>query len=306
MFEWTTKKEQFLLKEKSNGKTYTQIAEKLGTTHCSVRSKYRKLLKKIAKQHGRGKVNNIEDTYLEITKNKQAAPIDPLELNIDECLVASDFHVPGEDEASVKALVRYAIQNKIKHLIIGGDFWHQDSVSRWALKDPNMTLAKELDRGIKLINYLSKYMNLYFVKGNHDNRLCEAINFSLTFSEWMQSLVGNKFNKTIFVTDFDYLYLTSGDRTFRVCHPKLYSRIKTSEVTKLAHDLHENVIMGHQHFFSLTTNKTGKFICIDSGCMCDIRLFLYKNASTTKCPEWENGFVHIKGGKVKPICWYTF
>lgn len=302
MFEWTKKHEQYLLDAKSKGKTYAQIADFLDTTPCSVRSKYRKLLRRIARTSSRDNVN-ISHKHTEYTRPE---PKQPLRLEVHECLVASDFHVPGENEEAVKHLLNYAIKNKIKHLIIAGDFWHQDAVSKWALKDPNMSLAEEIERGIKLINKLSNYMNLYFVKGNHDIRLCNALNFSLSFSDWMKSLVGKKFNKTVFVTDFDYMYLDSNQVPFRICHPPLYSRIKTSQASALAHDRHENIIMGHQHFFSMTTNKTGKYICIDSGCMCDIERFLYKNASTTRCPEWENGFIHIKGGKVRPVCWYTF
>lgn len=312
MFTWTKKTEQYVLTAKKKGKTYGEMADQLGTTPCSVRSKYRKLIRRMAKKAA--SVNNIsenmakeeEDFFDEDILADRPEPMQSLELDVDECLVASDFHVPGESEEAIRELIQYSIKHKIKHLIIAGDFWHQDAVSRWELKDPNMSLADEIERGIKLINRLSKYMNLYFVKGNHDVRLCKAINYSLNFSAWMKSLVGNKFNKTVFVTEFDYMYLKSRNVRFRICHPQLYSRIKTSQVTALAHDLHENVIMGHQHYFSMTTNKTGKYICIDSGCMCDIRRFLYKNASTTKCPEWENGFIHIKGGKVRPVSWYTF
>ena len=302
MFEWTKKSEQYVLDAKKKGVTYASMAQHLGTTPCSVRSKYRKLLKRIAKQNSRENVN-INATYVQPLRPE---PEQPLKLEVHECLVASDFHVPGENEEMVTLLLNYAIKNKIKHLIIAGDFWHQDAVSRWALKDPNMPLAEEIERGVKLINRLSNYMNLYFVKGNHDVRLCNALNFSMSYSAWMRTLVGEKYNKTVFVTDFDYMYLDSNEVIFRVCHPMLYSRIKTSQVAALSHDLHENVIMGHQHFFSMTTNKTGKYICMDSGCMCDITRFLYKNASTSKCPQWENGFIHIKGGKVRPICWYTF
>ena len=299
-FEWTKKREQYVWDAKRDGHTYLEIAEELGTTPCSVRSKYRKLLKR----HSKAKTN--VSTQPRKNDDRRPDPVLPLELEVDECLVASDFHVPGESTEAVEKLIDYAIKNKIKHLIIAGDYWHQDAVSRWALKDQSMPLDEEIERGVALINRLTKYMSLYFVKGNHDTRLCEALSFKLSFPMWMRSLVSEKYNKTVFVTDFDYMFLKSNDVSFRICHPRMYSRIKTSTVSNIAHDLHENVIMGHQHYFSMTTNKTGKYICMDSGCMCDITRFLYKNASTSRCPEWENGFIHIKGGKVKPICWYTF
>lgn len=297
---WDKQKINFLLRAKKAGHTYQEIADELGTTAASVRSKFRKLMRK---------ETNNELPDMPSTTHKLEAPttvIQPLTLNLHECLVASDFHVPGESERAVQALIEYAIKHKIKHLIIGGDFWHQDAVSKWELKDPGMSLPLEIERGLKLIHRLTKYMNLYFVRGNHDIRLCRSINYALSFSDWMKSITGGKFNKTVFVTNFDYMYLQSDNVKFRICHPDIYSRIKGSQVSMLAHDLQEHVMMGHQHFFSMSTNKTGKYICIDLGCMCDTKKFLYKNASTSKCPEWENAFIHVKGGRVHPITWFNF
>lgn len=314
MITWDEDSIDYLLRAKGAGQSYQQIAKKLGTTSEAIRSKYRKLLRKHSDSKPDSEVPQSSEIIPAEKKHKKIpqknehkkAPLQPLTLDLHDCLVASDFHTPGENERAVQALIEYAIKHKVKHLIIAGDFWNQDSVSRWELKDPQMSLSYEIEQGLKLIHRLTKYMNLYFVKGNHDIRLCKAINYALTFSDWMKSITGNKFNKTVFVTNFDYLYLKSDNTKFRICHPDMYSRIKGSQVTMLAHDLQENVMMGHQHFFSMTTNKTGKYVGIDLGCMCDTKKFLYKNASTSRCPEWENAFVHVKGGRVHPITWYSF
>lgn len=298
MNTWDEESIEYLLRAKKEGQTYQQIADEVGMHAEAVRSKYRHLTG--------SKGDKKSETTCNTPTCPQRATKLPLVLDLHQCIVSSDFHTPGENEKAVQALIQYATKHKIKHMIIGGDFWNQDSVSRWELKDPSMSLPYEIERGLKLIERLTKHMKLYFVRGNHDVRMCKVINYALSYSEWMKSIVGNKFGKSVFVTDFDYAYLNSSGTKFRVCHPDMYSRVKGSQVGMIAHDLQENVIMGHQHFFSVSTNKTGRYICIDSGCMCDPKKFLYKNASTSKCPEWENAFLHIKGGRVHPITWYTF
>jgi predicted phosphodiesterase len=224
-----------------------------------------------------------------------------LHVNASECLLTSDWHVPGVNQATKRRLFSYAKSHNIKHLGIIGDFWNHDAISRWELKDPLMNLNEELTQGIELLEELGQVFKIYMVCGNHDARMPRALSYSLLFSEWMSHIF-----KPAIVTDYDYMYLTSGGQKFRLCHPDLYSRIKGSQVSALAQDLQENVIMGHQHFLSMSTNKTGRFVCVDSGCMCDPEAFVYKRASTTRCPEWENGFIHLKEGKIRLISEHSF
>ena len=228
--------------------------------------------------------------------------ISEISLEVEDFLVASDFHVPGEDRRWVKRLLDYGKKNGITTLFINGDFWNHDAISRWQLKDPAMGLKFEIKKGIALVRELRQQFKLYFVCGNHDSRLPKALNYSLNFSDWMEALFGDD----VVATDFDFIKVKSGKREFRICHPEYYSKIKGSQVSELAHDLQENVIMAHQHFLAVTTNKTGRYLCIDCGCMCDQNVFYYKKSATSKFPSWENGFVHIKNGKVRLICDYTF
>jgi len=237
-----------------------------------------------------------------MTSSKETWKNGILTVRAEECLACSDVHAPGESKLWINRLIEYAIANKIKTLFIIGDFWNNDSVSKWERKDPTMNLKKELEHGVVLLKKLTKHMRVYLLCGNHDERMPKVLKYALSFSEWMQNI----YSHNIVVTDFDYMYMQSGNKKFRLCHPNMYSRIKGNISSNLAQDKHENVIVGHSHFLSLSTNKTGKYLCIDSGCMCDPNLFLYKNASTSRCPDWENGFIHIKSGKVKLISDNTF
>lgn len=227
---------------------------------------------------------------------------DLIEVSFDECIVGADVHVPGHSESWLKALIEYAQAYKIKTLLLAGDFWNLDALSRFELKDSELDLKKEISEGKAVLERLAKQFTVYMVCGNHDKRLPLALRGAINFRDAMSVFL----EKRVHVTDRDHLYLNSGDRKFRICHPDMYSQIKGKIVSTLAQDLQENVMAGHPHYFSIQTNKTGKYLGIDLPCLCEPDMFQYKTKNTTTCPQWNNGFVHILRGKVRVITDFTF
>lgn len=219
-----------------------------------------------------------------------------------EAVVTTDWHVPGESKIWYRRLLSYIKEHKIKTLIVGGDFWNFDTLSRFVIKDRKWSLAQEIDRGLEILYTLTELCNVYLTRGNHDRRIVESFDGELSFAEWMNSFdIPN-----LHVTNDDYLHLISNKVTWRICHPDAYSRIKGNSVSKIAHARQENTILGHSHYHSVSSDSSGKYVCVDSGCMCEGPLFEYKNAATNPLPEWENCFLHIKDGKLKVISDYTF
>lgn len=228
---------------------------------------------------------------------------DRLDISFEECIIGSDLHIPGHSMEWVNALLRYAKQHNIRKFVHAGDFFNFDALSRFELKDKKLTLEKELEAGKKLISKLREQFNgIYTVCGNHDKRLPIALKDSISFAEAMKVFVDAK----VVATNSDHLFLTSGEITFRICHPESYSQVKGKIAGGLAQDLQENIIMGHPHYFSMTYNRTGKFMAIELPCLCDISAFQYKNRATTNCPEWNNGFLHMRRGHIRPITNLTF
>ena len=302
--EWTTAEVQHLLQLLyKGGMSYREIADALGRDREGVRSKIRRI--NGTHTAGRGAEQEPAVSFPLGEAFEQRNDSAELVVENNNVLVAGDFHVPAESKKWVKKLLSYADEHAVEALIINGDFWNFDQISRWQMKDPELTLKAEIKRGIELVTLLAKkFKAVYFVCGNHDSRLPKALNYSLNFSDWMEALFSNL--KNVYYTNFDFLTLVSGTEQFRVCHPQYYSRVKGSEVGRISHDLQENVIMAHQHYVSFATNKTGRYICIDGGCMCDQNAFYYKKSSTTKFPSWENAFVHVRSGKVHVVSEFTF
>lgn len=293
---WSEEERQRLVSMKNRGKSWPDIGKALGRSGESARKQFY-----VMRESGAAPASEIA-VVTPPGATVDRSTVMELELELNDVIVASDFHVPGESREWIDKLLSYAHEHGVKHLIIAGDFWNHDSISRWQMKDPNLNLKLELKKGIALVRELQKQFSVYFLCGNHDSRLPKALDYSLNFTDWMDALFGD----SVTVTDFDFLRLTSGGRQFRVCHPDSYSRVKGSQASLLAQDLHENVIVAHQHYISASTNKTGRYLCVDCGCMCDKNLFYYKKSTTTRFPEWENGFIHVKNGKVRVVCDYTF
>ena len=165
-----------------------------------------------------------------------------------------------------------------------------------------MLPKKEIACAKQVISRLMQQFEVYLVCGNHDKRLPYFMKGNLDFKRGVKTLL----NSNIKVTNHDHMFLTSGNSEFRICHPDRYSLVKGKISSNLSQDLQENIIMGHPHYFSLMLNKTGKYTCVEMPCMCDIHAFEYKNSSTTNNPEWNNGFLHIKAGKIRAITNFTF
>jgi len=305
MSDWTPKEVATLISLYNEGKRYIELADFMGKSKDAIDSKIRHMRKKgdIGRRAPDPKAMT-KPVPVKLPPGQQAPTANDEEVLVysNEFLVAGDFHIPGQSDEWIDKLLQYGVDNKIPELFIAGDFWNFDAVSRWQLKDPALSLKVEIKRGKEIVDRLREHFVLYFVCGNHDSRLPRALNYTLNFNDWMEALFGD----TVVTTNYDYIKAISGDKTFRICHPGYYSVNKGSQVALLAQDLQENIIMGHQHFASISTNKTGQFICIDLGCMCDANKFYYKKSATTRYPRWENGFVHIKDGNARMICDYSF
>lgn len=219
-----------------------------------------------------------------------------MKITSSEALVCSDFHIPTHSQIWVEKLRKYASENKVKTLVIAGDYWNFDKLSDFETKD-KYTLSQEIKVGKTVMESLqSSFQRIVMVQGNHDIRMPRALKFGMTYKEWMDTVFDD-----IEVTDDDHVILMSNGIPFRIAHAGGYSKIKGRVATDLSHCLQTNILIGHSHNFCLTMNHTGIYIACDLGCMCAAEKVLYKRSKTNTYPDWDNAFVHIKQGKIKAI-----
>jgi len=93
-----------------------------------------------------------------------------LPLAFNNFIFASDFHVPNHRVEPIEAMVKYANENGIKQLIIGGDLLDNTPFTRW-LADPinPKDVPRWFDMAKELLRYFTQHFTeIYWIEGNHD------------------------------------------------------------------------------------------------------------------------------------------
>lgn len=93
-----------------------------------------------------------------------------LPTSFNNFIFASDFHVPNHRKEPIEAMMKYAKENNITKLIVGGDLLDNTPFTRWLSEPVNphdvprwFDMAKELLRYFK-----TQFDEIYFLEGNHD------------------------------------------------------------------------------------------------------------------------------------------
>lgn len=93
-----------------------------------------------------------------------------LPLGFNNFIFASDFHVPNHRLAPINAMIKYANDNNIRQLIIGGDLLDNTPFTRWLSEPVNpFDVPRWFDMAIQLLKVLKNHFDeIYFMEGNHD------------------------------------------------------------------------------------------------------------------------------------------
>ncbi len=205
--------------------------------------------------------------------------------------VTSDWHIPYFDTQLSDSLLNVCAKKKVRKLIIAGDLLNLDAVSTFLSR--NYDINEELRQAERILQVLSEqFAEVYVIPGNHDFRLARKLEVPISF-EYVLRMFCNARN--VATTEYDFVELTSGEKRWRVCHPKNYSQIKGRIAYRLAGKYECNVVSAHGHFFGMVVSESGKYLCVDSGGMFDKGKIDYFWRTTTY-PDWNQGFVLLIDG----------
>lgn len=211
-------------------------------------------------------------------------------------LITSDWHIPHHDREALALLLDTSRKKHIDKLIIAGDFLNLDILSNYVKAESPITIDQELGEARKVVcALLKRFSEICIIPGNHEKRLIRRLNTPLSFASFFAMICGDK---RIKVAEKDHLLLTVSRRTFRICHPKNYSRTKLSVTARLADIYHQNIVAGHSHSLGITFSSSGRYLCIDTGGMFDESRIGYIQATTTH-PAWNQGFVALYQDKIE-------
>ena len=205
-------------------------------------------------------------------------------------VIASDVHIPFQDDKAVRAFCSYCEEKKPEYIILNGDILDFFRLSRFT-KGEGRNPMEEINLCRKLLETLRELCpqsKIYYIIGNHENRLekyilnnapeiacvVEDIFTILGTSEFnIEGCASLRVNKTLLFKHGTFVGAKSG-----------LSAIKELEKAYMSG------CSGHTHrLCKFITRKSGKkFFWIEIGCLCTM------NPDYLINPDWQQGFAHIE------------
>lgn len=227
---------------------------------------------------------------------------EPIVLQDADVMVTADWHIPLYDPGYVNIMIQAAQDLGIDTLIIAGDFFNFDALSRFEPKQDEAGLARELNEGLAVMSVLLEtFKKIYYIWGNHDARMHRALGFAIQFREAMKMVfgaLGTELLDRIEFTNLDHMWVEftdTGERWY-ICHPASYSRVPLSNPRQLAAKYDANIICAHSHHAAIGHAVNGKHTVVEAGGLFDKDKTAYLQRTTTY-PTWQQGFGAFLGGR---------
>lgn len=296
-------------------KTFEQIGDELNLSESTVRRRYKARLIERVVNDGSEEVDlKEEDRAPEIIIKSHVIPngkhtparFKPMVCEGDAMVIA-DLHIPLHDPDFLNCMIECAKRNKIKQLIIAGDYWNMDSFSSYLPHQEEAEWQIERYDG----NYIMKvfaqiFDEIWFIWGNHDFRLTKATGFKESFTACMKwalnGLTEQEYAKINF-SDLDYMYYYptgQGGLKFRVCHPQNFSKVPLTVPRELAVKYSCSIISAHSHHCSKGVASNGKDVIMEAGGFFAKDRTEYIQRTNTS-HEWVQAFAMFKEGLIEQI-----
>ena len=252
----------------------------------------------------RYKDNTLARSTAALALMQSTDPVLPLvdELRISgNGVVSSDWHLPLTNYANAARLIESAVQHgATSWLLIVGDFFNLDALSRFDGKQKTAALEIEMEQASKLlVILLDVFDTIYLTKGNHDWRLMEKLGLHERFEQFIKILmpdVPREQLERIVVTKNDYAIVDTPEGTWWCAHTHQYSKIPLSVPRELC-DIHGmHVAAAHRHHHGITMSKGG-YMAVELGGLFDASKTEYLRKYTTTFPKWVPGWMILHEGR---------
>ncbi len=232
--------------------------------------------------------------------------------------VVSDIHAGSHDPDVIEFIAQSIAERRIKHLVIGGDFFDNAYIGHKGIHSAYATPFNEVISGA--VEIWDRFRDagvdeVYLYQGNHDNKPMRGTQGEWTFEAFLQTeffpyvnLAGCRVQTT------NRYYLTmrpkepkpwpfSGPENFpwRLTHQKEYARVPLRTASRLATKLLMNVACNHQHHLGATKHESGLFWVADTGCAQQRDAVEYKDMRDSTHPQWVNGYLVLEDGNPIPV-----
>ncbi len=224
--------------------------------------------------------------------------------------ISADWHIPLVDREMMRLYLDVSKRHRLRRCLVLGDFLNEDQFSHYTVTGASpsevqfgdeLTLAAEVLEEL-LIAFPD---GLYFLRGNHDDRILRLLRWSLGLQD-VFALIGRRVAERLQhhltqkarISDYSFVHVNS---SWFACHPATYSKVPMAVARDVAEVEGMHTILGNGHGFGLCKDRSGRYYCVDAGCMCDPRKIWYKSMRVTRHPAWVNGFVLLKDNLPMPL-----
>lgn len=226
----------------------------------------------------------------------------PLEIPYTDLVYAADIHAPLHNRAMLRRMVTVAEYLKLDTLVIGGDLFDLDSVSRHGRAEMQAGLNATLrTAGAILDTFLDYFERIYILPGNHCQRVAKKLNEPLSFELLVRSGVKRgqvslnpDDNAPIIVTENEYIRIGEPETGWIAGHPMRYSRTPVS-LSKAAMRERRGVLSSHTHLQSFMWSDDGKYPIIEPGHLTEPSMtpYVMKSKGLSTFAESKPGFVTV-------------
>lgn len=303
----------------SENQAVVKAAEEIGVTYDSAYQKYRRAAM----------------SFYAVPESRYPVYDNP-RLPDGDYLCLGDPHAPHHDAPFINRAILTAQDAGIKAAIVGGDWLDNLALSAWPedfKPAPNMISGQAYDRLMTIANTLTgsarqeiidtitqateddslqaeiksvremlqafnaNFDAVYYIMGNHEQRLIRKLEKALGTADFSALFMGN--NPKAHLIPYYWTTFESGGQPWRVTHPN--GAGKGVSGLKLAAKYQANVIMFHNHHFSVRSEISGKFVGIEPGHCLDEKRAHYVAVRDNSADMHINGAVIVKAGKFRLI-----
>ena len=271
--------------------------------------------------------------FVPLPKSRYPVFENPIQFTGD-ALILGDLHIPYHDAEFINGCILAAHEMGINTVILGGDWLDMHGLSKWpddfgekpsiisdtkydelaafaeslpeekrrelleklADSHADSELSSEMSAARQTMKaIIDNFDRVILMMGNHENRLLRKLEKSLTGADLAALFLSDSPKAQI--TPHYWIRFTSGGVDWQVEHPNVTG--KGSSGTKLAAKFRCNVIMLHNHHFSVRSDISGKNIGIEPGACLDERRADYIQLRHNGADTHVTGAVIIKDGKFR-------
>jgi len=217
----------------------------------------------------------------------------PVTLQADRALLLFDIHAPYQNAPWLNRVIDLALKWKVSACGIGGDLIDFSSCNYYG-RTVGMEFDEELAAAQGVIRAIDRcFKSVVLCGGNHEYRLVRKMDNAPT----LQTILDNLLAAPGTITTFrKWFLLESGGETYRVVHPKNYSRIPARNSQRLATKYHQHVVAGHNHLWGQTREESNTWHAIDAGCCLDADRISWIETEATNYPKPVLGAVIVVDG----------